>query len=93
MFETEKVKVKPWRKGMKYRYWKLVIGSFATTGDYAFRAGRKGVWRRQDIHDRHRPISQRHGSAIGKRWGGEFEVQVIDEWKGLAKVGKKRAAR
>jgi len=32
-------------------------------------------------------------AAIGKRWGGEFEVQVIDEWKGLAKSWKKEGGK
>ncbi|HEX9678402.1 tRNA (cytidine(56)-2'-O)-methyltransferase [Nitrososphaera sp.] len=27
--------------------------------------------------------------AVGKRWGGKFEVEVIDEWKGIARAWKK----
>jgi len=27
--------------------------------------------------------------AVGKRWGGKFEVEIIDEWKGIARAWKK----
>lgn len=32
-------------------------------------------------------------AGIGKRWGGEFEVQVIHDWKGLAKAWKKEGGK
>lgn len=27
--------------------------------------------------------------AVSKRWGGKFEVEIIDEWKGIARAWKK----
>ena len=32
-------------------------------------------------------------AGITKRWGGEFEVQVIQDWKGLAKTWKKEGGK
>jgi tRNA (cytidine56-2'-O)-methyltransferase len=32
-------------------------------------------------------------AGIAKRWGGEFEVQVIQDWKGLAKTWKKEGGK
>lgn len=30
---------------------------------------------------------------VAKRWGGEFEVQVIEDWKGLARTWKKEGGK
>jgi 50S ribosomal subunit-associated GTPase HflX len=38
-------------------------------GDHARRACSKGIWRRQDIHDRSRPVSQRHCRERGQEMG------------------------
>ena len=32
-------------------------------------------------------------ASIAKRWGGEFEVQVIQDWKGLARTWKKEGGK
>lgn len=28
-------------------------------------------------------------SSVGKRWGGRFEVEIVDDWKGVARQWKK----
>lgn len=32
-------------------------------------------------------------AGVAKRWGGEFEVQVIQDWKGLARTWKKEGGK
>lgn len=32
-------------------------------------------------------------SSVAKRWGGEFEVEIIQDWKGLAKAWKKEGGK
>src|SRR5688572_6496373 len=32
-------------------------------------------------------------AGVAKRWGGEFEVQVIEDWKGLARTWKKEGGK
>jgi tRNA (cytidine56-2'-O)-methyltransferase len=32
-------------------------------------------------------------AGVGRRWGGEFEVQVIEDWKGLARTWKKEGGK
>ncbi len=32
-------------------------------------------------------------ASVAKRWGGEFEVKVIEDWKGLARAWKKEGGK
>ena len=32
-------------------------------------------------------------TGVARRWGGEFEVQVIEDWKGLVRTWKKEGGR
>ncbi len=32
-------------------------------------------------------------AGVAKRWGGEFEVQIIQDWKGLARTWKKEGGK
>lgn len=32
-------------------------------------------------------------AGVAKRWGGEFEVKVIEDWKGLARTWKKEGGK
>lgn len=32
-------------------------------------------------------------AAVSKRWGGEFEVRVIEDWKGLTRTWKKEGGK
>jgi tRNA (cytidine56-2'-O)-methyltransferase len=32
-------------------------------------------------------------SAIGRRWGGDFEVEITEDWKGVAKSWKKAGGK
>jgi tRNA (cytidine56-2'-O)-methyltransferase len=32
-------------------------------------------------------------NAVGKRWGGHFEVEIIEDWKGVARAWKKSGGK
>ena len=32
-------------------------------------------------------------SSVSKRWGGRFKVEIIQDWKSLAKFGKRKVAK
>ena len=32
-------------------------------------------------------------SSVSKRWGGRFKVEIIQDWKSLAKLGKRKVAK